>query len=79
VRSRTSNMKWKLIDNLRSLFISAVKGPTVRSRPETGRKTFLSTVVIPYVKVMSEKFRCIGKRYNIRTIFETRALLDTHL
>jgi uncharacterized protein (UPF0335 family) len=31
-----------------------------------------STVVIPYIRGISEKFRRIGNRYNIRTIFKTK-------
>jgi hypothetical protein len=32
----------------------------------------LGTVYIPYVKGVSEKFKCIENRYNIRTIFRTK-------
>jgi hypothetical protein len=35
----------------------------------------LSTVVIPYVKGILEKFRHIGERYNIKTVFKTRQTL----
>jgi hypothetical protein len=30
---------------------------------------------IPIVKVISEKFRCVGCRYNIRTVFKTKHTL----
>jgi hypothetical protein len=50
---------------------SIVKGLTVKSRPETEKKIPLGTVVIPYVKSVSEKFRRIGNQYNIRTVFKT--------
>jgi predicted GIY-YIG superfamily endonuclease len=34
-------------------------------------------VYIPYVKGVSEKFKCIGNRYNIRTIFKTKHTLSS--
>jgi hypothetical protein len=34
---------------------------------------------IPYVKDVSEKFRCIGNQYNIRTIFKTKHTRRTSL
>jgi hypothetical protein len=43
---------------------SIINGPTTRSRPDTDI-TPLGTVVIPYIKGVSEKFRQIGNRYNI--------------
>jgi hypothetical protein len=39
----------------------------------------LGFVYIPYVKGISEKFRCIGNRYNIRTIFKTKHKLRSSL
>jgi hypothetical protein len=35
----------------------------------------LSTVLIPYMKGISEEFRCTGERYNIKTVFKTRQTL----
>jgi hypothetical protein len=32
-------------------------------------------VIIPYVRVISEKFRCVGNRFNVRTIFKTKHTL----
>jgi hypothetical protein len=32
-------------------------------------------VIIPYVKGISEKFRCIGNCFNVRTIFKTKHTL----
>jgi hypothetical protein len=32
----------------------------------------VGSVYMPYVKVVSEKFNCIGNRYNIRMIFRTK-------
>jgi hypothetical protein len=36
-------------------------------------------VVIPYVKGISDKFKQIGNRYNIRTIFKTKYTLRNTL
>jgi hypothetical protein len=33
------------------------------------------TVVIPYVKGISDKFKGIGNKYNIKTIFKTKHML----
>jgi hypothetical protein len=35
----------------------------------------LGSLCIPYVKGVSEKFKCIGNRYNIRAIFKTKHTL----
>jgi hypothetical protein len=39
----------------------------------------LGSVYIPYVKGVSERFRRIGNRYNIRTIFKTKRALRSSL
>jgi hypothetical protein len=39
----------------------------------------LDSVYIPYVKDVSEKFKRIGNRYNIRTIFKTKHTLRNSL
>jgi hypothetical protein len=36
------------------------------------RKKPLGFVYIPYVKGVSEEFKCIGNQYNIRIIFKTK-------
>jgi hypothetical protein len=46
----------------------------MRSRPDTDI-TSLSTVVIPYFKCVSEKFRRIGNRYNLKIVFKTNHTL----
>jgi hypothetical protein len=33
------------------------------------------TVIIPYVKCISKKFRCTGNHFNVRTIFKTKHTL----
>jgi hypothetical protein len=39
----------------------------------------IGSVVIPYVKGISDKFKWIGNRYNIRTIFKTKHTLRNTL
>jgi hypothetical protein len=39
----------------------------------------MGSVYIPYVKGVSEKFKCIGDQYNIRTIFKTKHTLRSSL
>jgi hypothetical protein len=39
----------------------------------------IGSVVIPYVKGISDKFKRIGNRYNIRTIFKTKHTLRNTL
>jgi hypothetical protein len=36
-------------------------------------------VYIPYVKGVSEKFKCRGNQYNIRTVFKTKHTLKNSL
>jgi hypothetical protein len=36
---------------------------------------YQSTVIIPYVRGISEKFRCIGNHFNVRTIFKSKHTL----
>jgi hypothetical protein len=36
---------------------------------------YKGTIIIPYVKRTSEKFRLTGKRFNVRTIFKTKHTL----
>jgi hypothetical protein len=60
---------------------SIINRPTTTNTPDIDLTT-QGTVVIPYVKGVSEKFRRIGNRYNIRTIFKTshtirRAIMKT--
>jgi hypothetical protein len=48
--------------------------PSARYRPSSDR-VYQGTVVIPYVKGISEKFRHIGNRFDLRTIFKTKHTL----
>jgi hypothetical protein len=59
-------------------FIDSVINPKGSSRPKTEDKP-LGSVYIPYVKGVSEKFKCIGNSYNIRTIFRTKYTLQSSL
>jgi hypothetical protein len=37
------------------------------SNHPSSNTTYQGTVIIPYIKGISEKFRCIGKHFNVRT------------
>jgi hypothetical protein len=52
-------------------FIDSVINSKGSSRLKTEEKP-LGSVYIPYVKGVSEKFKRIGNRYNIRTVFKTK-------
>jgi hypothetical protein len=59
-------------------FIDSVINSKGSSRPKTEEKP-LDSLYIPYVKGISEKFKRIGNRYNIRTIFGTKHILRSSL
>jgi hypothetical protein len=59
-------------------FIDSVINPKGSSHPKTKEKP-LGSVHIPYVKGVSEKFKNIGNRYNITTIFRTKRTLQSSL
>jgi hypothetical protein len=44
-----------------------------------GKGTPVGSMHIPYMKGVSEQFKCIGNRYNIRTIFKTKHFLRSWL
>jgi hypothetical protein len=48
--------------------------PSTRSRPSSDT-IYQGTVIIPYVKGISKKFRSIGNRFNLRTVFKTKHTL----
>jgi hypothetical protein len=77
----------KKISNLRSDlqlngypqgFIDSVINSKGSSRLNEEQKP-LGSVYMPYVKGVSEKFKRIGNRYNIRTIFKTKHTLRSSL
>jgi hypothetical protein len=45
-----------------------------KNYPSTQSKA-ACTVVIPYVKGISDKFKCNGNKYNIKAIFKTKHAL----
>lgn len=55
-------------------FVDSVLKPSTRNRPSSDT-TYRGTVVIPYVKGIAEKFRRIGNRFQLRTIFKTKHTL----
>jgi hypothetical protein len=55
-------------------FVDSVMKPSARNHPSSDT-VYQSTVVIPYVKGISEKFRCIKNRFNLRIIFKTKHTL----
>jgi hypothetical protein len=58
-------------------FNDSIMKPSRSNRPPSD-KIFQGTDIIPYVKGISEKFRRIGNRFNVRTILKIKhALLGT--
>jgi hypothetical protein len=55
-------------------FVDSVMKPSEKNRPSSAT-VYQGTVVIPYVKGTSEKFRPIGNRFHLRTIFKTKHTL----
>jgi hypothetical protein len=55
-------------------FVDSAMKPSARNRPSSDR-VYLGTVIIPHVKGISEKFGCIGNRFQLRTIFKTKHTL----
>jgi hypothetical protein len=61
-------------------FIDSVLKSRGSCRPEEEeRKNPLGLLFIPYVKGISEKFKRIGNRYNIRTVLKTKHTLRSSL
>jgi hypothetical protein len=54
--------------------VDSVVKPSVRYRP-TSDTVYQGTIVISYVKGISEKLRRIGNRFGLRTIFKTKHTL----
>jgi hypothetical protein len=52
-------------------FFDSVMKPSIRNCPSSDT-AYQGTVVIPYAEGISEKFRRIGNRFNLRTIFKTK-------
>jgi hypothetical protein len=55
-------------------FVDSIIKTSTRNRPSPDT-VYQGTVVIPYVKGIPEKFRRIGNRFNLRTIFKTKHTL----
>jgi hypothetical protein len=74
-----SNLKRDLqLNDYPQGFIDSVINSKGSSHPNTEENP-LGSVYIPYVKGVSEKFKRIGNRYNIRTIFKTKHKLRSSL
>jgi hypothetical protein len=56
------------------VFVDSIMKPGRSNRPSSDT-IYHTTVVIPYVRGISEKFRRIGSRFNVRTIFLTKHAL----
>jgi hypothetical protein len=54
--------------------VDSVMKPSANNCPSSDTE-YQGTVVIPYVKGTSEKFRCIGNHFNLSTIFKTKHTL----
>jgi hypothetical protein len=69
------NVKYDLMNNeYTQEFITSILKPS-RSSHHSSEKTYQGTVIISHVKGVSEKFKCIGNRFNVRTIFKTKQTL----
>jgi hypothetical protein len=55
-------------------FVDSIMKPSRSNRPSSDT-IYQGTVIIPQVKCISEKFRCIGKQFIVRTIFKTKHTL----
>jgi hypothetical protein len=55
-------------------FVDSIMKPS-RSNRSSSYTIYQGMVIIPCVKGISEKFRCIGNRSNVRTIFKTKHTL----
>jgi hypothetical protein len=55
-------------------FVDSVIKPSTRNRPSSDT-VYQGTLIIPYAKGSSEKFRHIGNRFNVRTIFKSKYAL----
>jgi hypothetical protein len=55
-------------------FVHSIMEPGRCNRPSSDT-IYHGTVIIPYVRGISEKFRRIGNRFNVRTIFKTKHTL----
>jgi hypothetical protein len=54
-------------------FVDSIMQPSTTNCPSD--IIYQGTVIIPYVKGISEKFRRIGNCFNLRTIFKTKHTL----
>jgi hypothetical protein len=52
-------------------FADSIMKPSSSNRPSSDT-IFQGTIIVPHVKGISEKFRHIGNRFNVRTIFKTK-------
>jgi hypothetical protein len=57
-------------------FADSVMKPSRSNRPSSDT-IYHDTVIVPYVKGISEKFRRTGNRFNARTIFKTQRVKVT--
>jgi hypothetical protein len=55
-------------------FVDSVMMPS-RSNHPSSDTIYQGTVIIPYFKAVSEKLRCIGNHFNVRTIFKIKHTL----
>jgi hypothetical protein len=59
-------------------FVDSVMKPPARNRPSSDT-VYQGTVIILYVKGISEKFKRIGNCFDLRTIFKTKHALHETL
>jgi hypothetical protein len=72
--NKTKNLRQDLtLNEYPQEFADSMIKPSRSNRPSD--TTYQGTVIIQYVKGISEKFRCTGNRFNVRTIFNTKYTL----
>jgi hypothetical protein len=69
-KKEIKNIKHDLMFNeYPKVLIDCIMKPPRSNRPSSDT-IYQGTVIIPYVKGISEKFRWTGNRFNVRTIFK---------
>jgi hypothetical protein len=71
-KNKIKNLRHDLMLNeYRKEFVDSIMKPSTRNCPSSDA-IYQGTVIIQYVTGISEKFRHIGNRFNLRTIFKTK-------
>jgi hypothetical protein len=75
INDEIRNMRHDLMFNeYQEELVDSVMKPSAKNRPSSDT-VYKGTVIFPYVKDISEKFRHIGNCFNLRTIFKTKHII----